>query len=77
MNSDNTNDKEIMIDKFVRWIENLNQDQLDFYGAYSNLSLDEQILNLTRGYIIGKSKQYEKLLELQPRIKNDLGFQAY
>jgi len=30
MNSDNTNDKEIMIDKFVRWIETLNQDQLDF-----------------------------------------------
>tara|TARA_R110000824_G_scaffold9114_2_gene41074 strand:- start:3 stop:227 length:225 start_codon:yes stop_codon:yes gene_type:complete len=74
MNSDNTNDKEIMIDKFVRWIEALDQDQLDFYGAYSNLSLDEQILNLTRGYIIGKSQKYEKLFELQLKIKNGLGY---
>ena len=67
-------DKEIMIDKFVKWIETLNQDQLDFYGAYSNQSLDEQILNLTKGYILGKSKQYEILLELQPQIKSGLGF---
>lgn len=77
MNSDNTNDKEIMVDKFVRWIETLNQDQLNFYGVYSNQSLDEQILNLTKGYILGKSKQYEKLFELQLKIKHDLGFQAY
>jgi hypothetical protein len=77
MNSDNTNENEIMVDKFVRWIEALDQDQLNFYGVYSSQSLDEQILNLTTRYILGKSQKYEKLFELQPRIKNDLGFQAY
>ena len=60
MNSDNTNENEIMVDKFVRWIEALDQDQLNFYGVCSSQSLDEQILNLTRGYIIGKSQKYEK-----------------
>ena len=53
MNSDNTNENEIMVDKFVRWIEALDQDQLNFYGVYSSQSLDEQILNLTTGYILG------------------------
>ena len=77
MNSDNTNENEIMVDKFVRWIETLTLDQLNFYGVYSNQSLDEQILKLTEWYILGKSKKYEKLLELQLKIKNDLGFQAY
>ncbi len=77
MNSDNTNENEIMVNKFVRWIETLTLDQLNFYGVYSNQSLDEQILNLTTAYILGKSKKYEKLLELQLKIKNDLGFQAY
>ena len=77
MNSDNTNENEIMVDKFVRWIETLSLDQLNFYGVYSNQSLDEQILKLTEWYILGKSKKYEKLLELQLKIKNDLGFQAY
>ncbi len=77
MNSDNTNENEIMVNKFVRWIETLTLDQLNFYGVYSNQSLDEQILNLTTAYILGKSKKYEKLLKLQLKIKNDLGFQAY
>ena len=77
MNSDNTNENQIMVDKFVRWIETLTLDQLNFYGVYSNQSLDEQILKLTEWYILCKSKKYEKLLELQLKIKNDLGFQAY
>ena len=74
--SDNTNENEIMVDKFVRWIENLNQEELDFYGAFSDTPFDESVLNLTRGYLmdIGKSKKYEKLLELQPQIKSGLGF---